>query len=979
MTDAFLALFRRAALPEGSSPPISEQLAALEAGDFEALLSQGDTARALLGRHDIADAPAPPSDYPLWTNWIHRRLLALLSTSPEKKQKRETAVELVAVAVAALAAFVQTNVTGPPLPFASARAVLPEEVAADERALREARRRLVQGLGADGAAAYARTPNVELLCLADAVVVEAFGEVEAALLLGEGEGSMMVTVLRWARLRVLVLRQRLLGGEVAPSLQVAIYGELEALERELLKESEEEDEVVRDARVPFLLERASIHTLHGFDKKAREDLDRAAKEREFEFALTGLLGKRTKFQEKETSQLVVLARSKGTETGDETGKGKGKVVVKEAEGDDAESKPKTLDLNDDTLLESISFTEKPKSSTDIQDENSLPPSLAALDPGNQPKLDPLDSIILLSLASSITNTSPQNGLTREETVPYATRALEGGSSNWQVYTQALLVRSRTEGYRARTAERGLLQLQAVVDQVIADTSGDGATATASGDGSAATFLPRPQEEDSAPVSERLRYVFQLCTPTRWELESELAQAWVKMGGLRSALEIYERLGMWAEVALCWAATERDDKARLTVRRELFHATDGDDDAAGEDEKWEGAPRDPLPGDAPRLYCILGDITKDLDMYEKAWEVSGNRYARAQRSLGRHYFAEKEYVKSANAYNKSLRVNQLNEKSWFALGCALLELTEFERAVQAFTRVVQLDDTDAEAWSNLAAALLHLEPKTGEEDDEDAKAPAPKLDDEEEDDPNHIDVTKRSRRDPQQHRRDALKALKRAAHLQFDNFRMWDNLLTVAASLNPPSLADVITAQRRIIDLRGQTDGEKCIDAAILDALVRDVIALEDGGYDAAKPGPTRMLVRMVDEAVVPLITGSRQLWATVARLALWRGRPAAALDAHEKAWRAATASRPGWESTGTEAGWNEVVDATVELAAAYESLGPMERTEGLAAGSGQVVAKDWKFKARSAIKGICGRAKETWEGTEGWERLREALDGLKGA
>ncbi|KAL1650049.1 hypothetical protein SLS58_001427 [Diplodia intermedia] len=973
MTDAFLALFRRAALlPEGSSPssspppsPISEQLAALEAGDFEALLSQGATVRALLGRQDIADAPAPPSDYPLWTNWIHRRLLALLLSGPPEK-KRETAVELVAVAVAALAAFVQTNVTGPPLPFASARAVLPEDVAGDERALREARRRLVRSLGADGAAAYARAPNVELLCLADAVVVEAFGEVEAALqLLGEGEGSMMMmtTVLRWARLRV------------------AIYGELEALERVVLKEGgEEEDEVVRDARVPFLLERASIHTLHGFDKKAREDLDRAAKEREFEFALTGLLGKRTKFQEKETSQLVVLARSKGTETGDEAGKGKGKAVVKEAEGDDAESKPKTLDLNDDTLLESISFTEKPKSSTDIQDENSLPPSLAALDPGNQPKLDPLDSIILLSLASSITNTSPQNGLTREETVPYATRALEGGSSNWQVYTQALLVRSRTEGYRARTAERGLLQLQAVVDQVIADTSGDGATATASGDGSAATFLPRPQEEDSAPVSERLRYVFQLCTPTGWELEAELAQAWVKMGGLRSALEIYERLGMWAEVALCWAATERDDKARLTVRRELFHATDGDDDAAGEDEKWEGAPRDPPPGDAPRLYCILGDITKDLDMYEKAWEVSGNRYARAQRSLGRFYFAEKEYVKSANAYNKSLRVNQLNEKSWFALGCALLELTEFERAVQAFTRVVQLDDTDAEAWSNLAAALLHLEPKTGEEeDDEDDKAAAPKLDDEEEDDPNHIDVTKRSRRDPQQHRRDALKALKRAAHLQFDNFRMWDNLLTVAASLNPPSLADVITAQRRIIDLRGQTDGEKCIDAAILDALVRDVILLEDGGYDASRPGPTRMLVRMVDEAVVPLITGSRQLWATVARLALWRGRPAAALDAHEKAWRAATASRPGWESTGSEAGWNDVVDATVELAAAYESLGPMERTEGLAAGSGQVVAKDWKFKARSAIKGICGRAKETWEGTEGWERLREALDGLKGA
>ncbi|KAH7052044.1 hypothetical protein B0J12DRAFT_660366 [Macrophomina phaseolina] len=684
------------------------------------------------------------------------------------------------------------------------------------------------------------------------------------------------------------------------------------------------------------------------------------------------MGKRTKWQEKDTSQLVVLARSRegGGEGESGNGKGKGRLVEP-----GEETRPKNLDLNDDTLLESISFSEKPKSSTDVLDENSLPPSLAELDPGNQPKLDPLDSIILLSLASSITNTSPQNGLTREETLPYATRVLEGGSSNWQVYTQALLVRSRIEGYRSRTAERGLLQLQALVDQVIADTAGDGSTDTASGEGSAPTFLPRPQEEDSAPASERLRYVFQLCAPTRWELESELAQTWVKLGGLRSALDIYERLQMWAEVALCYAATEREDKAKRVVRKQLFHATDGNDDAAAEDDKWEGAPRDPAPADAPRLYCILGDIDQDPEMYEKAWEVSGNRYARAQRSLGRHWYSQKNFVKSANAYSKSLRVSQLNQQSWFALGCALLELSEFERAVEAFTRVVQLDDNDAEAWSNLAAALLRLESKG---DGAVTEAPAPKLDDEE-DDPNHIDITKPSR-DPQQHRRDALKALKRAAHLQFDNYRIWDNLLTVAASLAPPSHTDIITAQRRIIDLRGKTDGEQCVDAAILDALVRDIITSEEDGYDPSKPGPARMLVRMVDEAVVPLITGSRALWNIVARLALWRRRPQQALDAHEKAWRAVT-SRPGWEAGATDGGekaWNEVVDATIELVDAYESLGPMERTEGLSAGSGEVVMRDWKFKARSAIKGICSRGKDTWEGTEGWERLREALAELKG-
>ncbi|EMD86001.1 hypothetical protein COCC4DRAFT_175805 [Bipolaris maydis ATCC 48331] len=883
MADVFLSFFR-SSLPDELAAVIETTIKATESGDFQFVL-QSPEAQLLLGHQDDEITKnVKRSDFGLWSDYIFHRLGSILSKRKEEESTpaNETAFYrqhvYFLIAVAALHAFLQSNVTGPPLPFKSAEVLLPKDIAGDAKALTKTRGELVTSLNADGVAAYRLTPNIELLCLADTILISP-----------PIQKNIPVSV--WARLRTNFIHQRLLS-EAAPSLQDAIYDNLKGVE-DLIQNSGKIYEI-KDLHTTFLLERAAIHTHHGLDKKARADLDQAASERKFEFALTGLMGKRTKFQQKDTSQLIVLARSAGSEASGTT---------------EETSKPKKLDLNDDTLLESISFTNDAVS-TEIKDESEIPASLQSIDPSNQPLLDPLDSVIMLSLAESIKNTNPADGLTREQTEPYATRVLEGGSSNWQVYTQALLVRSRIEGYKPRTMERGLLQLQALVDQ-------------------------------SASVEERLRYIFPLCSPSRWELESELAARWVALGGLRSALEIYERLELWAEAALCYAATEKEDRARKIIRRQLFHATNGDDEKVDMDaEMWQGAERDPPPAEAPRYYCILGDIDKDLSLYEKAWQVSGKRYARAQRSLGQRYIAARDYEKAAEAYSLSLKINALHHPAWFALGCARLELHEFKNAVEAFSRCVQLDDQDAEAWSNLAASLLHLRPKQ---------------------------VTNHPRTD-------ALKAFKRAATIKHDDYRIWNNVLAVATSTSPPSWQDAITAQRRICELRGQTDGEKCVDAEILNMLVKHVVSSDDG-FDISRPGLARMANDLIEKHVKPLITVSPHLWIILATLYTHTQRPASALECHEKAWRAVT-SQPRWEA-GTEAEWNAVVDMTVDLVDAYETLGPRERTEGLSAGSGELVAKDWKFKSRSAVRSVMGKGKENWEDTAGWEKLVERLEELK--
>lgn len=963
-----------------------------------------------------------------------------------------------------LEAFLQSNVTGPPLDFDPRDVVFPN---AFYTSVEDLRKEMFGRLTVQGETIYPLTPHIELFWVAKTILSNDR--------LREGFGGLR------ARMRVNFWHQKLLS-EPSDSLRDQIYQDAEVLEEQLTSWLIFQGTAADYHFSEFLVEKAVIDIYFGNDTKARTYLAKAAKVRGFDFALTGALGKRTKFQDQDISQLVVLAKSKDDGIEDPSSrKGSGMdpptqssqcsiagpisrkvdhteptTPASEAENRSGSpvggspKEPENLPLNDDTLLESIHFAPPSFLPEVVSDDTALPSSLANLNLSSQPLLKPFDSIILLQIASSISNTSPPDGLTREETIPYATRVLDGGSSNWQVYTQALLVRSRIEGYRSRTAERGLLQLQALVDQVIVETTSgkpssdsavmdaglekleiDSATSVSQhrprshpqspSTSGPTSFLPAVRPSESAPVAERLKYVYQLHPPLRWELEAELAARWVSMGGLKTALEIYERLQMHAEVALCLAATNDESKAVRVIRKLLFQQipeeeVDNKDSVASE--------LDVLPPDAPRLFCILGDLENSPQHYDRAWTVSKGRYHRAQRSLGRYYVRNKDYPAAAAAYAKSLKVNRLNASTWFALGCVQLELEAFKEAVESFTRTVQLEADDAEAWSNLAAALLRLPVEAEEEGAVSETPPSEAIDSINEDEPGPSSPSPTATAgaivssSPSKPLKDALHALRRAAQLKYDDPRIWDNYLTVAASIPPPNTPwnEVILAQKRIIAIRGKSLGEKAVDEKILTVLVRYVteefeyptqqsqstpepqpkakVVPERLGEDSedatAGPPPPQsesehttpipkfprgtlppLLLSLIDTQITPLITHSALLWHLISTLNIWRHRPLAALEAQEKAWRCVTAVPGAYDS---EEGWELLVEETVGLVRGYESLGGRVR-EG--DGHWVLVAKDWRFKARSAVRGVIGRGRENWEGSVGWERLVEIGERLK--
>ena len=420
----------------------------------------------------------------------------------------------------------------------------------------------------------------------------------------------------------------------------------------------------------ILLEEGLFYHLLEQDRQAAELFVKAARATQLEFELTGALGKRTKFQQNDITQLVLLAESRKRDTdpapiGD---------VASTSTTEENRSFPETLALNDDTLLERTQF---------ISSNPAAPGSrLAHLDPSSQPPLDPLDQCILLAMCLNIKNMSPAHGLTSEQMAPYVNRVI-AHARNWSVHTMALLLRSRLEANRTRTVERSTFQLQALVDQM-------------------------PTADST--VTERLAYIHDLALPNKWELQRELAQRYFSLGVVRSALEIYERLELWEDVAKCWQSLEKPKKG-IAIVRDLLEGRKAEADVviARGKATSEGRRQTMDAAREAKLWALLGDLEPQnaLEHYNKAWEVSKGTSGRAMRSLGGFYFARGDYPNAIACLRKAVAINPLLSRSWFILGCAYVRTEEWQGAKEAFTRSVSIDDEDAESWNNLASVFLRM--------------------------------------------------------------------------------------------------------------------------------------------------------------------------------------------------------------------------------------------------------------------------------
>ncbi|GAA5962918.1 hypothetical protein JCM3765_005919 [Sporobolomyces pararoseus] len=712
-----------------------------------------------------------------------------------------------------------------------------------------------------------------------------------------------------------------------------------------------------------LLSRSSPHSTA--QKEASTLARNAAEEVGLEWELTGRKGKRTKWQVDEKTQLVVLARD-GSEQKEVKGKGKDAEEVQEVS---TEKVPENFALNDDTLLERTAFSPV---STDGAGND-----LSSIDPSEQPTISPFSQSVLLSLAlatlpapTSLMNLSA-DVLSTSQISSFVARVLLD-SQNWSVHSMALLLRCRAEAGRSRTVERGVLQMQALVDQLK-----DGSPTEVSAISSAV----KPQ--DMASARDRLVQFHSLALPPAWEMEKELAVRYMSLGIVKSALEIFTRLEMWEEVARCWMTLERPDRG-VEIIKELLAGGKAESDVVMNERKGEGA-RVFRGGEKyeAKLWCTLGELERDPKHYEKAWEVSGKSSSRAQRSLGAVYYSKNEYEKARESLRLALAINPLFPRTWFMLGCCEMRLEDWAGAQESFGRAVGLENDDAQSWSNLASCHLRRGEVEGDTDEaEDLDELDEGLDStgtrrQKEEKIEESEDAKEARiKLPFSRKRAAYQCLRQSIKYSYDSWRLWYNYMVVAVDVG--EMSEACRSLDRIIGMRINKDGEGSIDFEVLDRLVDAVTrgqedVNEDGEVVTIDPNVGRGLYprveRLIKETILPNLSNSPRVFLAQARLCLWQADYAGALDAHLSAYRSLVVGNESIEHDK-----DKFVEATQRVEEVVEMLENLGTKDGK---DGEMIAKDWKFQARSLVRTFLGRTKGAFEDEPEYEKLKELLSELR--
>lgn len=255
--------------------------------------------------------------------------------------------------------------------------------------------------------------------------------------------------------------------------------------------------------ITFHLEAAHI-MLHFYEMgEALKHMEKIKQISGLNIILTGALGKRTHFQQKAVSQLIVIPEEDKATRRDRTDDN---VTY------NPHLLPKNIELNNDTLLNNVEYL-------DIGEKVSM-------------ELYPEEQAALVLQCLYVQQSNPLHELVNEEMMPYIQHVLTQPKV-WSVHRKCLVMRSRLENAKSKTVERAMMQMEEIVNDY--------------------------RKSDSTFNMSKFQLLFSVKPFSHWEVESQLAKLLMSLGIVKNALEVFTRLEMWDEMIVCYHMLQRKDK------------------------------------------------------------------------------------------------------------------------------------------------------------------------------------------------------------------------------------------------------------------------------------------------------------------------------------------------------------------------------------------------------------------------------------
>ena len=228
---------------------------------------------------------------------------------------------------------------------------------------------------------------------------------------------------------------------------------------------------------------------------------------------------------------------------------------------------------------------------------------------------PMEQSLLLAEGTLVRKRQGDTELVRAELRPYIDAVLVQVGAPPLLQRCARITVARKEAHQSRTMERGVVTMEDLAEEAQGLARGLGRVGQ--------TLDPRwdPRAGNHA-----------VWFPLLPQLMKEFGEMLIACGMVGEALVVFERHDMVDPAIVCYRMLGKTHAAEALIRARLEE-----------------------DGDNPALLAALGDLTGDLGRYEEAWEKSGRRYARAQRTLAQRKQEQERYAEAAEHWKVTHRM------------------------------------------------------------------------------------------------------------------------------------------------------------------------------------------------------------------------------------------------------------------------------------------------------------------------------------